>query len=208
MWNRSELEVRPKRIRSHRNETEVNLKWNRCGIQLRSKWDQNEFEMRPKWNRSGVDVDPIRCEIDMISNWNRCETDVSPPHNLPYQSAGCGLAGWLAKANTNRGPIIGSAWYFYITCFDQMGKVRRHATALLGRSVPRYDCGAIAVTKIANLLHNIWYIYISLYIHMYKNCNIYYIYIIKSYMTYSMHHVYLNIIVVLIGVEWGRAHVG
>ena len=178
MWNRSELEVRPKRIRSHRNETEVNLKWNRCGIQLRSKWDQNEFEMRPKWNRSGVDVDPIRCEIDMISNWNRCETDVRskwersetevsskwirsetppPPHNLPYQSAGCGLAGWLAKANTNRGPIIGSAWYFYITCFDQMGKVRRHATALLGRSVPRYDCGAIAVTKIANLLHNIWY---------------------------------------------------
>ena len=151
------------------SETDVESEWARSETEADSKWNRGQFQVESVRNRS---------EIDMISNWNRCETDVRskwersetevsskwirsetppPPHNLPYQSAGCGLAGWLAKANTNRGPIIGSAWYFYITCFDQMGKVRRHATALLGRSVPRYDCGAIAVTKIANLLHNIWY---------------------------------------------------
>ena len=39
--------------------------------------------------------------------------------------------------------------------FAKIEKVRRHATALLGRSMPRYDCGAIAATKIANLLYNI-----------------------------------------------------
>ena len=35
---------------------------------------------------------------------------------------------------------------------EKIEKILRHATALLGRSMPRYDCGAIAATKIANLL--------------------------------------------------------
>ena len=45
--------------------------------------------------------------------------------------------------------------YLYYNYFEQMGKVRRYATALLGRSMPRDYCGAIAATEIANLLYNI-----------------------------------------------------
>ena len=44
---------------------------------------------------------------------------------------------------------------YYSNFSEKIKKVRRHATALLGRSMPRYDCGAIAATKIANLLYNI-----------------------------------------------------
>ena len=82
-WNRCKSEVNPK-------NTDVNLKWNRSGIQVsstcrrshieaQSKWNRSEIEAISKWVRRGLEVRPkrVRSYFEVNSKWRRSDVEGS-----------------------------------------------------------------------------------------------------------------------------------
>ena len=78
-WNRSDIDVESKWPKWLRSETEVNIdvdtKWDRDDIELKSIWNRCEIEVRPRRDRSEFEVRPFphpQFSLSATSWFHRC----------------------------------------------------------------------------------------------------------------------------------------